>query len=1673
MPRTARAVVVLLLMLMGALRAPAQGPGASPAPDAAESDLLTDIAAVMVPPDRSTGSAGAARAADYLAARLAAVPGATLFRQPFVLAVPVVERCDAMLLEPDGMPAAPLPLAPLAPSGLQLTAMTDAPLPLLYAGRGTARELAGHVVANHVVALEIDSPPTAWQTVASLGARAVIFLGDKLTTNVRFLETDTSIPVGLPRFYCDDPDAVAALRGGVGGVRIRVRARWQERRLDNLLCLIPGSQHAAGPPQNPEWSNDLLVLQTRYDAPSQVLGRAPGATQAANAAAAIALANAIARTPEHATVLVALTAGDEWNLQGTRTLLEMLGRAPNAARQTAILTESLAAAEARVADAQVLARGLEKAAGGDLEAALAPPVSDALADELLRESSRAEDQLEQARVKATAAGAAPASASIAVLERRKTDLLRASAALAGRRPLGSPESARILAAARRQLPLYTDNLARLTMRRDALRLWPDIHIAIGARTPLMLLSLDLTTGSNRFGFFARSAYARELDTSGQLAGFAQALRRYAPAAPAFVADSLENRFTLETFFPRPRAFSSDAGLIDALPAGALATIGDPAPFLDTPNDTAAHLDEAALLTQLRGLRTLLLGSNGAPGIATDPHFFARTDLPLYASDQPLTMFQQALGETLPRLPAPDTVVAAQCLRDGRPLGPPLAGTRRLDVAITLADGSATFPLALRIPDTRDALSAFTFDDRGNPVRALVAGNSESTGLATDFYPAPDHPLNCMLFDCQRLDAFGLFDPRSFGLLTTIELLDARRTDQPAYSNIAVTQAADAAGWTGDAGTAALFFPPGMRWQLLAGRGTQGNRLVLIHATPQHPAGDGFDTTDLATLGPLPWRAAQDLFALDAQRQSDLEKFGISNDVIRRLQADSADQLALAQSAHARRDIPAFFAAANALWSLQQQVYDQLIATSNGIIRGVIFLLLGIVPFSYFLERLVVGATNVYRQIGWFALIFCLMTGALWFHPAFRISAAPMMIILAFFILILSSTVVYILWGKFDEEITRLRYASLRGAAGGTAGGGGGGALGHAGHITSLQRGAVLGAAMRLGLSNMRRRGTRTALTLATLVLLTFTLLCFTSVRESVRVTPVPVALTVPTPPPGILIRQRSWRQLPEQTLDLAAGLALPADITLPAPATRPAPSATRLAAPSRAGPVAARWWYASQRAEDSWALPVKNPRTGDVTYVAAFLGLDRDEAAFHAAPIDTLLPRFTAAGDNACWLPAQLQTALHLAPGDTVLLAGRSLTVAGFFSADAFGQLRQLTDDPLTPIDPAGSATVQGANASNDDANRPEIRQRFYAPGSVAVIRSPLARALGARLTSIMFRPADLASSQQLDAVAEAFARRADITVYASDGQAVHAINASAAARPQDFSTVLVPMLIAGVIVLNTMLGAVAERTREIHVYTSVGLAPAHVGMLFLAEAAALGTLGVVFGYIFGQGLATILSGTHLLPGVDLNYSSLSAIVTMGAVLALVMLSALWPARAASRVAAPSLTREWRLPPAVGDILDVELPFTVNETAARGVCAFLAEYLATASQTGAGRFTADELRPFATVDAFAPDAARATVRGLSARVWLAPYDLGVIQNVRVAIHPTSQPSVFDVRVRLTREAGNPATWHRLNRPFLTDIRKQFLLWRTLPAEAVQRYVDASDRFFHAAPRQEPPANAKT
>jgi hypothetical protein len=255
------------------------------------------------------------------------------------------------------------------------------------------------------------------------------------------------------------------------------------------------------------------------------------------------------------------------------------------------------------------------------------------------------------------------------------------------------------------------------------------------------------------------------------------------------------------------------------------------------------------------------------------------------------------------------------------------------------------------------------------------------------------------------------------------------------------------------------------------------------------------------------------------------------------------------------------------------------------------------------------------------------------------------------------------------------------------------------------------------------------------------------------------------------------------------------------------------------------------------------------------------------------------------------------------------------------------------------------------------------------------------------------------------------------------------------------------------MMGSIAERKREIHVYTSLGLAPAHVGALFVAEAMTYGLIGSVFGYVIGQGVGTLLLKLGWLGEVTLNYSGSSAMLTMGLILMIVLLSALVPARLASKLAAPSIDRTWKVPEPHDGRIVASLPFTINQTAAEGVLAYLREFFNDHREGTIGKFSSGNVELLAANG----DGSATAERGLKTSVWLTPFDLGIRQNLTLKIEPGAFPEIYEVRVILDRLSGDDTSWHRMNRTFLTELRKQFLQWRSLPPARMLEYVEMSRR----------------
>jgi hypothetical protein len=76
--------------------------------------------------------------------------------------------------------------------------------------------------------------------------------------------------------------------------------------------------------------------------------------------------------------------------------------------------------------------------------------------------------------------------------------------------------------------------------------------------------------------------------------------------------------------------------------------------------------------------------------------------------------------------------------------------------------------------------------------------------------------------------------------------------------------------------------------------------------------------------------------------------------------------------------------------------------------------------------------------------------------------------------------------------------------------------------------------------------------------------------------------------------------------------------------------------------------------------------------------------------------------------------------------------------------------------------------------------------------------------------------------------------------------------------------------------------------------------------------------------------------------------------------------------------------------------------------------------------------------------------------------MGLMQSMTLTIRPSRDPLIHEVVIKLTRQAGAHSAWLRSNRHFLTELRKQLLLWRSLKPENAQRYRDEAPALFAGA-----------
>ena len=82
----------------------------------------------------------------------------------------------------------------------------------------------------------------------------------------------------------------------------------------------------------------------------------------------------------------------------------------------------------------------------------------------------------------------------------------------------------------------------------------------------------------------------------------------------------------------------------------------------------------------------------------------------------------------------------------------------------------------------------------------------------------------------------------------------------------------------------------------------------------------------------------------------------------------------------------------------------------------------------------------------------------------------------------------------------------------------------------------------------------------------------------------------------------------------------------------------------------------------------------------------------------------------------------------------------------------------------------------------------------------------------------------------------------------------------------------------------------------------------------------------------------------------------------------------------------------------------------------------------------------------------ATYFRMTSRVWLAPFDFGIMQKVAVAFcRSVEDTGYLEIRILLERLSGEANAWRRINKAFLHELRKTLLVWRSLDAASKEHY----------------------
>ena len=1548
---------------------------------APESRLRETIGFLAGLDSRVTGYPGAEQATRYLQRQFTEIGLDDITLHKYDVSVPV-EKGGFLQVEGD---SPPIDLHGLWPNLVRTPTLPDGGLDghLLYGGTGEYEELDGLDLKGAVVLLDFNSGDN-WLNCAYLGAAAVVFSEPDSTVYLEGERKFLTMPLDLPRFWVTKAagdQLRAAARTGVSQVHLEYRMDWERQPAWNVLGFIPG--------YDPLLQKDVIVIESYYDAMSVVPALAPGAEQAAGITGLLELARYFRAHPPARSVVFLATSAHHLAMRGIDDFIQRYLRDEDPFIDRMVIRRVV---EASIANGFI-------SAGDDGISYRVGSQTFVGKEGLIRHVADEDSVL----VKSILADALARGESMIQPVGEGLDLI-------------VPDGEDI----RTEHFDDKEELAEALVEDEDLRLgfyrrWVDPKV--DSLDVKLFVSLDLSSQTDELGVWNSNSsfyYKRYFAPFGK--NFMRYSRQVSRELGYTFRDVLVNGISpeggksWETFVPGEISVNSELVLTTGTPALAFVTVNDARFLVDTPLDRPDKVQYDNLGRQIRALAGMFHMALEDPELF--PDFKMRLKDTLRSLKAKTMVFPRR--SIVPDLARTDAVAV---VRNGKKKS--YKGVRG-EYFEVVDDEGAFFVNRLRVNQVQ--IEGYYMDPATGrityaPDRGIQGDESYPMLIKMDWR---DKEWMVVLFPCEAYNFYDIVDPRYLTKLSQVTVFDETNTSPVEY------------GYTIGEGPSAkdepvgvLFARPGTKVKMGLGAGLLGFRSLLLNAvsadSKAEALGAGYSIEPQKSFAQTSYLAARDMWTLDEARMQELKSFSIENQRLTNLHNRAREELDLAEEAMASRTWSEFVRRTRSAIGLESRAYPDVKSTQNDVIQGIIFFMALVLPCAYFAERLLITAATIKNQILGFAAIFLVIWIILSVvHPAFELSN-PFVILLAFVILVLAALVMSIISGRFNEQMKKLRteVAVI--------------------HDTDVSRAGASMTAFLLGISNMKRRKTRTALTFLTLLLLTFTVLSFTSIQTALRFNQIErdnEGLYE-----GLLIRSKAWTPLEESVLEYANSNF--GDIASIAP----------------------RSWYDNKK-----KAHIKLKYGNNAHNALGVLGLTPGEVDVTGLDRALIAGRWFLPGEErVCILPNGMVAALDIAAEDVdrqdgsvkIRVFGQSFTVIGIINSKRMKELKDLDDETMTPADFA----VTGGAAVQEIAEE-EQREKQGLEDAQVVIK-PFVHLEPANTLLVPYHTLrNIGSGNPLQSVAvrfqegvderaeiEQFLSRLAVTLFAGiretgdDFVKVSIYSSLGMTSLSGMANLFVPILIAALIVLNTMMGSVYERFREIGIYSSVGLAPGHIAWLFMAESCVYAVLGVVAGYLTGQITATVLIELGLVTGFTLNYSSLSAVLSCILVMAVVMLSTVYPSRKASQLAVPDVTRRWRLPVPDGDRWHFEFPFTVSGHDVLGLCVFLIGYFDSYSEESIGTFYTDGAK------LGRQDTAVGDGYTIDMNIWLAPFDLGVSQHVVIRALPVGEHNIFQVQLDITRLSGEDASWRRVNQRFMNVIRKQFLIWRTVDSDAKSSYRD--------------------